>query len=103
MRPMNVTLALSMAAGLVYLTLPAAAQDAIGVAVCDSFLKTYQACVASKVPEAQRATIGDVLEKTRANWKAVAATADGKTKLEGICKDTAEQLKQQVAALNCAW
>ena len=103
MRPMSLTIALSVVAGLAGQSAPVAAQDAIGVASCDSFLKTYQACIAGKLPEAQRSVVSDALEKTRANWKAVAATADGKSQLDKVCKDTAEQLKQQVAALNCTW
>ena len=101
--PHSLAIAVSLVAGLASLAAPAVAQEAIGVASCDSFLKTYQACIASKVPEAQRTVVGEALEKTRANWKAVAATAEGKTQLDAICKDTAEKLKKEVAALNCSW
>ena len=82
--------------------LPAMAQD-VGVASCDSFLKTYNACVASKVPAEQRGTMTAALEQIKTNWKAVAATPEGKTSLDSICKQTAETMKKQVAALNCAW
>jgi len=84
-------------------TLPAMAADDIGVPSCDSFLKTYQACVASKVAAENRGPMNTAMEQLKANWKAVAASADGKAKLDQTCKDTAEQMKKQVAALNCAW
>ena len=83
--------------------LPALAQDAIGVASCDAFLKTYSACVTAKVPAEQRAAVSTAMDKTKANWKAVAATPEGKTQLDATCKDTAEKLKKELAALNCAW
>ena len=103
MRALNLTLAVAVAASLACATLPVAAQDAIGVASCDGFLKTYQACIGSKVPEGQRAGVTEALEKTRTNWKSVAATPEGKAQLDATCKDTAEKMKMAVAALNCAW
>jgi hypothetical protein len=80
----------------------AQAQD-LGVASCDSFLKTYETCVAAKVPADQRGPMTAVLEQLKTNWKSVAATAEGKTSLDNVCKQTAEAMKKQVAALNCAW
>ena len=94
-----ITLALAIAAPSLT---PAFAQD-IGVASCDSFLKTYSACVADKVPAEQRGVMTTVMEQIKTNWKAVAATAEGKTSLDATCKQTAETMKKQVAALNCAW
>jgi hypothetical protein len=83
-------------------TTSASAQD-LGVASCDSFLKTYDACVAAKIPAEQRGPMTAVLEQLKTNWKAVAATADGKSRLDATCKETAEAMKKQVAALNCPW
>jgi hypothetical protein len=93
---------LTMTAALTVTANGAAAQD-LGVASCDSFLKTYESCVAAKVPIEQRGPMTNVLQQLKTNWKAVAATADGKTKLDATCKETAEAMKKQVAALNCAW
>lgn len=93
---------LTLASALAVFTAPVLAQD-IGVASCDQFLKTYSACVAAKVPAEQRANVTSALEKTKANWMSVASTPDGKSKLDATCKDTAEKMKKEVAALNCAW
>lgn len=97
---------LAIATGLVIASAQltaASAQDAIGVASCDAFLTTYQTCVAVKVSADQRANVNAVLEQTKANWKAVAATPEGKAKLDATCKETAEKMKKEVAAMNCAW
>ena len=102
MRHFSLNAALVLAAGLGVVSMPAVAQ-VIGVASCDSFLATYKSCVSAKLPADQQATVGATLEQTRANWKAVAATPEGKTKLDATCKETAEQIKKQLAALNCAW
>jgi hypothetical protein len=93
---------LAVVAALVVPAASARAQD-LGIASCDSFLKTYESCVAAKVPAEQRGPMTAVLEQIKTNWKSVAATADGKASLDGVCKQTAETMKKQVAALNCAW
>lgn len=78
------------------------AQD-IGVPTCDTFLKTYETCIASKAPAAQQSQMRSALDAVKKNWRDVAATAEGKTSLEPVCKQTADTLKQQLAALNCTW
>ena len=106
MRLDRLHLSLALATGIamsVTPLVPAVAQDAIGVASCDNFLKVYLTCVGAKVPADQRATITAVMEQTKANWKSVAATPDGKAKLDVTCKETTEKMKKEVAALNCAW
>jgi hypothetical protein len=78
------------------------AQDT-GVATCDQFLKGYQTCIDSKAPDAAKGQMKTALEAVRSNWKAVAATAEGKKQLEPACKQTIDQIKQQVSALGCQW
>jgi hypothetical protein len=97
------SMALATSVAAVALPFTIAQAQEIGVPSCDGFLKTYQACVASKVAAENRGPMNTALEQLKANWKAVAASADGKAKLDQTCKDTAEQMKKQVAALNCAW
>ena len=82
--------------------LPVAAQD-VGVPACDSFLKTYEICIAAKAPVAQQAQMRTAIDQVKANWKSVAATDEGKKALEPVCKQTAEALKQQLSSLGCSW
>jgi hypothetical protein len=84
------------------LTATARAQDT-GVASCDAFLKSYEACIATKAPEAARAQMKSALDAVRSNWKAVAATPEGKKQLEPTCKQTIDSVKQQAASLGCQW
>jgi len=100
MRISSLALATAVAAAV---SITAVAAQDIGVASCDSFLKTYNACVAAKVPADQRAAMTTAMEQVKTNWKAVAATPEGKVKLDATCKETAETMKKQVAALNCSW
>jgi hypothetical protein len=79
---------------------PLLAQD-IGVASCDAFIKIYEGCLATKAPPAQQAQMKSALDQVKTNWKAVAATEDGKKSLEGVCKQTADTLKAQLAPLGC--
>jgi hypothetical protein len=100
--PMMRLTTIAIASVLAAVAAPALAQD-IGVASCDQFLKTYTACVTAKVPAEQRANVTSALDKTKANWISVASTPEGKSKLDATCKETAEKMKKEVAALNCAW
>lgn len=81
---------------------PALAQD-VGVPSCDNFLKTYETCVASKAPADQKDKMRSVIDQVKTNWVAVAKTEEGKKALDPVCKQTAEQLKTQLAPLGCAW
>ena len=92
------------AAAVMFCTLasPAMAQD-IGVPSCDAFLKTYESCLMTRSPEAQRSTMKTTLDQVRANWKAVGATAEGKAQLVSVCQQTAERLKKETAAVGCQW
>jgi pyruvate/2-oxoacid:ferredoxin oxidoreductase beta subunit len=81
---------------------PAIAQD-IGVAACDSFVKVYETCIAAKAPADQKDKMRSVMDQVKTNWIAVAKTEDGKKQLDAVCKQTADQLKTQLAPLGCAW
>lgn len=80
----------------------ARAQD-VGVASCDKFLKTFDACVTSKAAPAQKDALVKARDAMKSNWVGVAKTADGKKNLESVCDQTASQMKQQLAALQCSW
>lgn len=102
MRLKFLAIAATVAVPLTVVASLATAQD-VGVAVCDKFLKTYESCVAAKAPAAQASQMRSSIDALRANFRKVAETADGKKQLETVCKQTADQLKQQVASLNCSW
>jgi hypothetical protein len=78
------------------------AQDT-GVPACDNLLKVYDTCVIPKSPPANQAQLKGAFDQMRTNWKAVAATPEGKAQLDPVCKQTAEQMKQQLAPLGCAF
>jgi hypothetical protein len=93
------------AAGVAFATMlqPAAADDMVGIESCDKFLATYKSCIVDKATGEQRSKVQAEFDKTKANWKSVAATAAGKAELEATCKKTTETLRAQVASLNCPW
>lgn len=91
------------AAAVLALSASAAIAQDIGVPSCDTFLKNYEACIASKAPAQTQAQLRTTIDQIKANWKQVAATPDGKKQLEPVCKQTADQLKAQVAPLGCSW
>ena len=60
---------LSLAAGIALLAgVTTAHAQSTGIAACDDFLTKYDACVVSKVPEAQRAMYKTQIDQTRKAW-----------------------------------
>lgn len=80
-----------------------ASGDKIGVAECDEYITKYEACINSKVPEAQRAMLKGSFEAQRKAFKDAAATPQGKAGLATGCKQAIETAKQSTAAWSCAW
>jgi hypothetical protein len=88
-RPGSVVVAAVMLMGL---TSGLSAQT-IGVAACDDFLTKYDACLGSKVPEAQRAMYKASVDQMRKTWTDTAKNPSFKSALESSCKAGVEQLK----------
>ena len=80
-----------------------ASADKIGVPECDDYIAKYDACVTSKVPEAQRAALKSSLDTMKKSWKDASATAQGKAALASGCKQAHDAAKQSMAAFSCAW
>jgi hypothetical protein len=74
-----------------------------GIAACDDFLKKYEACVASKIPAAQKATFQGQLDQMRKAWSDAAKNAAAKSTLESTCRQSAEQMKASMSAFGCAF
>lgn len=82
-------------------TTTTAAGDKIGVPECDDFIAKYEACISSKVPEAQRAMFNTSLKQWRDAWQKAAATPQGKSALAQGCKMSAEQSRASMKAFGC--
>ena len=77
--------------------------DKIGVAECDEYIEKYEACINSKVPEAQRAMLKTSFEAQRKAFKDAAANPQAKAGLATGCKQAIETAKQSTSAYSCAW
>jgi hypothetical protein len=77
--------------------------DKIGVAECDDYIAKYEACVNSKVPEAQRAAMKTAFEQAREGYRKAAATPQGKATLAQACKTAEATAKQSMAAYGCTF
>lgn len=77
--------------------------DKIGVPECDEYIEKYEACVNSKVPEAQRAMLKAPFEAQRKAFKDAAANPQAKAGLATGCKQAIETAKQSMSAYSCAW
>jgi hypothetical protein len=81
----------------------ATAQDKIGVEACDSFITKYEACVMGKAPAAAQAQMKASVDQMRTMWKTMAADAAMKDKVAGMCQQSGDAIKQQMASFGCQW
>jgi hypothetical protein len=77
--------------------------DKIGVAECDEYITKWEACVNSKVPEAQRSMYKTSFDTTRKSWKDLAANPQTKGSLTNACKQALDQAKTNFASFKCEW
>ncbi|MGE0425970.1 MAG: hypothetical protein AB7O88_27160 [Reyranellaceae bacterium] len=82
------------------LSLPAMAQDKVGIAACDDFLEKYEACV-TKMPAASQQAVKDSIVQMRTSWKAAAGDPNSKAALESACKSSAASMNQSMSAYGC--
>src|SRR5262249_48555812 len=60
--------------------------DKIGIPECDEYIEKYEACLNSKVPEAQRGVYKSSFETLRKQWKETAANSQAKAGMATGCK-----------------
>ena len=95
---------LSLAAGIALLAgVTTAHAQSTGIAACDDFLTKYDACIVSKVPEAQRAMYKTQIDQTRKAWVDMAKNASVKATLETTCKQTMGATKASLTAFGCSF
>ena len=82
---------------------PAAAGDTVtagtGVPECDTYLEKVYACIADKVPEAQRDMMKQGIEQSKSSWAAVT----DKAALAAQCKTAMDQAKASFGAMGCTF
>jgi hypothetical protein len=84
-------------------TTTSTAGEKIGIPECDDFIAKYDACVSSKVPEAQRAQLKSAVDQWRASWKKLAASPATKGTLAATCKQAAAQQAAALKSYSCSW
>ena len=84
-------------------TTTASSSDSIGVAECDAFIKSYEACVKDKVPEAARAQFNSTLAQWRKSWRDAAQNPQTRGTLAAACKAQIDAAKQSMKAYNCTF
>lgn len=90
----------ALAAVLCVVTSAAFAQ-AIGVPECDSFYDEYEACVAQRVPEAQRPTFRQQIESARQSLRTMAGNAQARPQLAATCTQSRAQMAATLRQFGC--
>src|SRR6185437_13223831 len=94
---------LSLTAGIALLAgVTTAHALSTGITACDDFLTKYDACVVSKVPEAQRAMYKTQIDQTRKAWVDLAKNS-AKSTMEITCKQTLDATKASLTAYGCTF
>lgn len=97
------TLRLATAAAVLALMSGAAMAQETGIAACDTFYRDYEACVGTRVPEAQRATFRQSLEQGRAGIRQAAGNPQARPQLEQMCQQQKVQMTQALSAYGCTF
>ena len=94
----------SLAAGIALLAgVTTAHAQSTGIVPCDDFLTKYDACIVSKVPEAQRAMYKTQIDQTRKVWVDLAKNPSAKATMEATCKQTLDATKASLTAYGCSF
>jgi hypothetical protein len=96
-------LAAGIAGAALLIGVTAANAQSTGIAACDEFLTKYDACVGSKIPEAQRATFKTQIDQTRKAWVDMAKNPSTKATMESTCKQTMDATKASLTAYGCSF
>lgn len=96
-------LAAGIAGAALLIGVTAANAQSTGFAACDEFLTKYDACVGSKIPEAQRATFKTQIDQTRKAWVDMAKNPSTKATMESTCKQTMDATKASLTAYGCSF
>jgi hypothetical protein len=92
-----------MAGAVLLAGVTAASAQSTGIAACDEFLIKYDACVGSKIPEAQRAMYKTQIDQTRKAWIDMAKNPSAKATMEASCKQTIDATKASLTAYGCSF
>lgn len=74
-----------------------------GIAACDDYITKVQACVADKVPEAQRAMMSAAFKQQSDAFKQAAANPATKDALAAQCTQALAQAKTTYATFGCSF
>ncbi len=97
------TLVAGIAVAVLLVGVTAASAQSTGIASCDEFLTKYDACVGSKIPEAQRAMYKTQIDQTRKAWIDMAKNPSAKASMEATCKQTIDATKASLTAYGCSF
>ena len=78
--------------------------ETLEVDVCDAYVADYVACIASKVPEAEREAQRRIVFENIEAWKQMKAS--GPSAAQGLqigCRSAREQAKRETQAWSCEW
>lgn len=79
------------------------ADTKLGIAACDGYADRYRACIAEKVPEAERNSHTRALTAQLTTWVAAKADAKLAPALDGECAAAAEAARATTRVFGCVW
>lgn len=89
-----------LAAAFVLASGAAMAQDT-GVPACDTFLRDYEVCIGSHVPEPQRATFRHALDQSRTGIRQAASNPQTRAQLDALCQQQKAAMVQSLQPFGC--
>jgi hypothetical protein len=78
-----------------------AQEQPVGIPVCDNFIASYQTCVSTQVPEAQRPMFAGHVAQWRTSWRQLADNPQTRATLEQVCRQQIDAMRQSLQAYGC--
>jgi hypothetical protein len=78
-------------------------EERVGIPECDAYLAGYTACVARKVPMAQRPAMMQTVKEMRAAWKKAAKSKAAIETMANTCKMMRQTARKTMAKFGCKW
>jgi hypothetical protein len=83
-----------------------AAAGGIGIKECDDYLRSYRACVDSKIPDASRASVRQMIDTAEAEWRRAMTTVSSDAQRAAVaegCRNASTAARATWSAVGCTF
>ena len=75
----------------------------IGIPECDAYIRSYESCVADKVPDTRRDALRATLNEQRNRWQTAVTSGEERAGIAEQCKSAVATAMQQMGDYGCSF